>query len=194
MRKTGIRRGVFVGLGLLATASLAACSAHGAPVSARPGNGQKASAAARSAATTQATSPPAVAASAAPSAAGGVENLIISSAEKTELTAVFVTMMGVPAADVVGPYPGDTYYAYDPATDTYWAMSTFEESSSAPPSVIALCQEYGQTALFEKAAAGSWQVERISASGSYCLVAQFFPPAVLTAWALPTTPPAGQTC
>jgi hypothetical protein len=187
-------RVMLAGLALLATSGLAACSTS---PTAGPGTVTTSRTPAASATTSPAL--PAAAAptpSATPTGPAGVQNLVISSAVRSELTATFAAHLGIQTSDLAGdgPLPGDAYYAYDPATGTYWAYATFFESSMAPASVIAAIQEYGATGLFREAGAGSWQVTTISAEGTFCPALQFFPPAVLTAWALPTTPPAGQTC
>ena len=58
-----------------------------------------------------------------------VENLVATSQVKAGLTAAFVAMKQIPAADVLGTRPGSVYYAYDTATETYWAFAAFDLSA-----------------------------------------------------------------
>src|SRR5215472_6531891 len=71
-------RVMLVGLAMLATAGMAACSANQTPNSAGPNNGQTTAPAA-----TAAASQPAAVPSPAPT---GIQNLVISSAGKSDLT------------------------------------------------------------------------------------------------------------
>jgi hypothetical protein len=174
---------------------MAACSANPVPSNAGPGNSHTTTPTSTVSATAS-PSRPADSPSTTPSGPGGVQDLAVSSAVSSELTATFVAYIGIQVSDLPGdgPIAADTYYAYDPATDIYWAYATFPVDGAAPASVIAAFQKYGSSGLFRKAGAGPWQVTTTSAEGTFCPVLQFFPPAVLTAWALPTTPPAGQSC
>lgn len=194
MRAIAKRLGILMALALLVTTVMAACSANQTPSGAGPGSSQTTSPAGTTAPAAVATLTPT--ASAIPSGAGGVQNLVISSALRSELTSIFVADIGIQVSDLPGggPIQGDTYYAYDPATDTYWAYATFPVNGAAPANVIAAFRAHGQSGLFRKSGAGSWQLDTSSAEGDYCAVLHFFPSAVLVAWALPTTLPPYQTC
>src|SRR5215467_16275946 len=120
------RRAMLISLALLATAGMSACSANRTPSNAGPPSGQ-------------ATAPAATAAAASQSAAApsptptGIQNLVISSAEKSQLTAAYVASKSISLSDLAGggPEAGSVYYAYDPSTDTYWALASFAPSSTA---------------------------------------------------------------
>jgi hypothetical protein len=189
MRTTIMSRWVLVGIGMLTAAGMVACSANPAPTNAGPGNTRTATPAASAAATPAATvaaSPSAAAPSATPTAPAGVENLVITSAEKNELTLALAAWENVPVSDISGgaPDPGSVYYAYEPATNTYWALATFTSGIGPPNQFLVM---FWQTGL-----AGPWHVAE---DGTLiCGEIQWFGPAVLEAWSLPTTPPAGQTC
>lgn len=187
MRTIVNRRATLVGLAMLATAGISACSATPTPSSAGPDNGQTTVPAASAAA-----SQPAVTPTATPT---GVQNLVITSTEKSDLTAAFVAYKQIPLSDVAGaaPTPGYTYYAYDPATDTYWGLADFEPSGTAPLDVQVSFQDGGETGMFRKTGAGSWQVQ-LGGMPPWCAEAQFFPLPVLAAWSMPTTQPAGLGC
>lgn len=197
MRAIAKRPGMAVTLALLAAAGIAACSVNQPPRDAEPGNSQTAGIPATPAAT-QAPSPPAGApsTSATPAVASSVKNLVISSAERIDLRTAFLGYKGVTtwAQYVGGPTLGTVYYAYDPATDTYWAMGTFWGYAQAQVYLPNFWADYlrgGGFAMFKKVgAAGSWQVQ-----STYCprstAIWQFFPPSVLGAWSISTTVPLG---
>ncbi|MGH3255818.1 MAG: hypothetical protein ACRDOU_10495 [Streptosporangiaceae bacterium] len=92
---------------------------------------------------------------------------------------------GIPLSDVAGTIPGSVYYAYDPATDTYWAEATFQGSRTASQKVLVGFQDGGSFGLFARAARSGWQVE-VGGAPVVCFEVPFFPPAVLMAWSLPT--------
>jgi hypothetical protein len=127
MRVIVISRAMAAGLTVLLTVSIAACSANPAPSNAGPDKRQAVTPAA-STTPSAAASPTAAAPSATPATPGGVQNLVITSAEKSELTAGFAAREGMSVSSVLGggPLPGSVYYAYDPATGTYWALANFE--------------------------------------------------------------------
>jgi hypothetical protein len=174
-------------LAVLATASLAACSTNQTPSSAGPDNGQTSPPAA-----TAAASEPAAAPSPTPT---GVQNLVITSAEKSDLTAAFVAFKGISLSDVLGgaPTPGSVYYAYDPATDTYWALAGFETSPTASMQVQVNFQDGGNMGMYRKVGTGAWQVQ-LGGVPPWCAESTFFPLPVLAAWSMPTTKPAGLGC
>jgi len=183
-------RVILVGLALLATAGMSACSANRAPSIAGPGMDHTTSPAA-----TGAASPSPDAPSATPGASGNVQNLVVSAAVRSELTAAYVAYKGIQLSDVAGasPMPASVYYAYDPATESYWAMASFEPSSTAPLSVQVAFQDGARSGMFRKVGTRPWQVQ-ITLNPVLCGELKFFPPAVLAAWALPTAPPAGGPC
>src|SRR5215469_17098479 len=73
-------RAMLVSLAVLAAVGVAACTAHPAGNAASPSNGQTTTPAA-----TTAASPPAAGSSATPTRPGGIQNLVITIAEKNEL-------------------------------------------------------------------------------------------------------------
>jgi hypothetical protein len=132
---------------------------------------------------------------ATPAAPGGIRNLAISSAERSELTQAFMAHKGISLSDVqgAGPLPGSVYYAYDPATGTYWALAAFDPSSTASSKVSVDFQDGGGTGMFRMASGGSWQVQN-SGVPSTCSELLFFPKAVLQTWRMPTSAPSGMHC
>jgi hypothetical protein len=175
-------RGALVGIALLAPAAMTACSASQTPGSAGSVSGHTATPAA-------ATSP-----AAAATGTGPVQNLAIGSTGKSELTAAFVALKGISPSDILGadPVPGSVY-AYDPATDSYWALADFELSSTASFNAQVRFQDGGSTGLFRQARGGPW-LARTGSLDPICAELQFFPPAVLAAWSMPTAAPSGASC
>jgi hypothetical protein len=204
MRTIVNSRGMLVGLALLATAGMTACSATRTPGAGGPNNAQT-TAPAASAAASEGASPAASAAAsrgappaaatpgATPTAPGGVQNLVITSAERSQLTAAFVALKGIPLTDVAGadPTPGSVYYAYVPATRTYWALAHFEPSAMAPFDVKVNFQDGGGIGMFQKTGAGAWHVQ-FGGVPTWCTEPKFFPLAVLAAWS--RSAPPGLTC
>lgn len=184
MRTIITSRWMLASLALLTTVSIAGCGASRAP-----GNGHTTDAAASSAPAE--TAAPSAATSTAPS---GVRNLTVSSAERSKLTASFVAFKGISPADVLGtaPLPGSVYYAYVPATDTYWALAEFRPSSTASLQVQVSFQDGGNYGMFRKVGSGAWQAQT-PGWPPVCDEAQYFPTSVLRTWALPTSPPPGES-
>jgi hypothetical protein len=188
MRTTTIRRGIRLSICLAAAFSLAACATGKPPGSAGQGTSHTVPPAASP---THSASPRPATPSASP---GGVQNLVISSAEKSELTAAYVAWKGISLADIdgAGPVPGSVYYAYDPATETFWALARFDPSSAASLDVQVGFQDGGGTAMYQKAGAGPWQMGGVPGFPEFCGEVKFFPAAVLAAWSI--SAPAGFTC
>ena len=178
MRTITVRPRVLGWLGLLATVAAAGCTATSTSGPAVPGHGRPASPAAATA-----VSP--VASSSVPAGTGGVRNLPVSRDVLTELTVAFVNAKGIPLSDVAGTLPGSVYYAYDPATDTYWAEAGFLPSRTASQTVLTDFQDGASVGLFARAAGSGWQAE-VGHAPIVCAEVPFFPPAVLMAWSLPT--------
>jgi hypothetical protein len=182
-------RAMLACLAVLAAGTLAACAACPASNAARSADGETASATAA----TATASAPAGQPSATPTAAGTVQNLVISTAERGDLTAVYASTYAadstVPVSDLGAPAvtPGSVYYAYDPATDTYWALARFEPT--APVSDQTAYMDGTSVGMFKAVGTGPWQVT-IPVNPDVCQEIQFFPAAVLAAWSLPTVPPA----
>jgi hypothetical protein len=104
---------------------------------------------------------------------------------RNELTVAYVDLRGISVSDVAGTIPGSVYFAYDPATDTYWAEATFVPSRTASSKVLVGFQDGGSIGLFVRAARSGWQVQ-LGGEPIVCAEVPFFPPAVLMAWSLPT--------
>lgn len=171
-------------LGLLAAIAVAGCSAYSTshPVAAvlnQPASPGTAAPSSRPTATASASA-----------SSGAIKNLVVSTAVRAELTAAFEAFNKLPASYVKGTEPGSVYYAYDPATDAYWAMADIEPSATGLQDDPAGWQDGGNIGLFEKVGSGAWK-GGVAGEPPECGELRFFPHTVLAAWSLPTTPPAG---
>jgi hypothetical protein len=179
VRTTMVRPRVLGWLGLLATVAVAGCTATSTSSPAAPGHSRSASPAAATAVS------PGAASGSAPAGRGGVRDLPVSRDVRNELTVAYVDLRGISVSDVAGTIPGSVYFAYDPATDTYWAEATFVPSRTASSKVLVGFQDGGSIGLFVRAARSGWQVQ-LGGEPIVCAEVPFFPPAVLMAWSLPT--------
>ena len=176
MRPIMVSRRMLGWLGLLATVAIAGCTAPG-PVA--PGHSRSSSPAATT------TVSPRAASGSASATPGGVRNLVVSPDVRGELTAAYAGYRGISLSDVAGTRPGSVYYAYDPATHTYWAQANFLPSGTASPKVLVAFQDGASIGLFSRIGNGSWQVQ-LGGEPVVCTEVKFFPPAVLMAWSVPT--------
>jgi hypothetical protein len=89
----------------------------------------------------------------------------------------------IPPSAVGGITPGTLYYAFDPATGTYWAVATFSATKAASQTSASVgFQDGGNKAVFMRPSGGSWQVKSVGA----CLGG--LPVAVASALALTASP------
>jgi hypothetical protein len=169
--------------GVLACALTAGCS-HADPAAAPPAGGQTSAAA-------QASDSGSATPSASSSAS--VQNLIVTASVRRQLRVAYLSYMHFPSSDIAGNVHNSVYYAYDTTTGTYWAMASFLASSTVSQTTAVSMQDGGSEGLFTKTADGAWQVQR-GGEPELCEVIKFFPAAVLNAWAISTTLPAGMGC
>jgi len=111
-----------------------------------------------------------------------VQNLHVTQALRAELLQAGAASHNLPASDYTGLAPGRTYYAYDPATSTYWAGAALVPSTSSTPAQVSV-QDDGAYLLFTRPPGGSWTVYSVGMTlipGAKCPVA--VPPAVLSVW------------
>jgi hypothetical protein len=94
-------------------------------------------------------------------------------------------------ANFTGLTAGMTYYAYDPATATYWAGAQLVPSQSSIAAQVAV-QDDGSYDLFTRAAHGTWRVFEDGLGtlpGTVCAIV--VPPEVRSAWGWAQGPPCG---
>ena len=115
--------------------------------------------------------------------ASGVQNLVATAADKSALTAAFVTYKQVPGQDIAGTDPGTVYFAYVPSTGTYWALASFLPTSSASQQTLVGLQDGGRTGIFTRASGGSWTMVSVG-SAPFCPSRTAIPEPVRAAWGL----------
>lgn len=118
-----------------------------------------------------------------PTSGPGIQNLPVSNTVKNQLTAAYVAFRNFKATDVIGTAPNSVYYAFDPASGTYWAMSEFVASQEASQQVHVDMQDAGAFGWFSQKSGANWKV-RIGSFPTWCHADQFFPGGVLAAWAI----------
>ena len=119
---------------------------------------------------------------------GSPQNLPATAADKANLVAAYVAFAHDPPSDIAGTEPGSVYYAYVPATATYWAFSRFLPSPSASQRTLVSLQDGGNIGIFREPAGGSWTM--LAEGGEpFCPTKSPIPPSVQALWGL-TDPPA----
>lgn len=121
----------------------------------------------------------------ATTATGGAQNLVVTNALRAGLLQAAASANGIPAADYSGLLAGQTYYAYDPSTGTYWAGAALVPKSSSIKAQVSV-QDDGGYLLFTKPAGGTWKVYPVGmtgVAGATCPVT--VPSAVLHVWGWP---------
>jgi hypothetical protein len=110
------------------------------------------------------------------------QDLAVTDQLQAELIQVVETEGGLPAGSYTGLVPGETYYAYDPSTDTYWAGAALVPSTASEQAQVSV-QDDGSYHLFEQVGSGAWNDFEVGFTGidnTACPVA--VPPAVLALW------------
>lgn len=116
------------------------------------------------------------------STTAGARNLVVTNSLRADLLAAGAASNGIPASDYTGLTRGRTFYAYDPATNTYWAGAQLVPSSSSMRAQVSV-QDDGAYLLFNKSAGGAWTVHSVGMTGvggSPCPVT--VPSGVLAVW------------
>jgi hypothetical protein len=119
-------------------------------------------------------------------AALATANLVVTDEIRSELTAAGAMLDSLPASAYTGLRPGETYYAYDAATQTYWASGGLVPSASSMQAQVST-QDDGAYLLFSRPAGGAWKAYAVglagTTEGSPCPIA--VPAAVLQLWRWP---------
>jgi len=102
---------------------------------------------------------------------------------RSQLVAAGAALNSIPASDYTGLQPGETYYAYDPATQTYWAGAGLVPSPASMQAQVSV-QDDGAYLLFQRSQSGSWKAYDVGLAGTpdgtACPVA--VPAAILGLW------------
>jgi hypothetical protein len=110
-------------------------------------------------------------------------NLVVTDAVRSQLVAAGAALNSLPPSDYTGLRPGETYYAYDAATQAYWAGAGLLPSPSSIPAQVST-QDDGAYLLFTRPKGGAWKGYAVGVAGppegSACPVA--VPGAILSLW------------
>jgi hypothetical protein len=112
----------------------------------------------------------------------GAENLVLTSAIRAQLVAAAARLNGLPASAYLGLVHGESYYGFDPATNTYWAGAALDPSPSSERAQVSV-QDDGGYYVFEEPAGGSWTASAegmAGIGGNKCPLR--IPPALLALW------------
>jgi hypothetical protein len=113
------------------------------------------------------------------------QNEVATAAIKEQLLAAGAAYHSLPVSDYTGLEPGETFYAYDPATQTYWAGAGLDPSPNSQQAQISN-QDDGAYLLFHMAAGGTWTVVNVGLAGTEGSTCPYTPPAaILALWGWP---------
>lgn len=125
---------------------------------------------------------PAPGSSGSTTTAAAIRNLVVSNAVRAQLLAAGAALHQLPVKDYTGLAKGETYYAYDPSTGTYWAGAGLVASPKSMKAQVGN-QDDGAYLDFEKQPGSSWKAYDAGLPGSSnytCAVA--IPAGVVSAW------------
>jgi hypothetical protein len=111
-----------------------------------------------------------------------IKNLVVTTAVRAQLLAAGAALHHLPLKDYTGLVQGETYYAYDAATTTYWAGAALIASPTSVKAQVGN-QDDGAYLDFTRPAGGSWSAydAGLPGSSSYtCAVT--IPAGVVAAW------------
>ncbi|MEU4605605.1 hypothetical protein AB0F43_21700 [Kribbella sp. NPDC023972] len=106
---------------------------------------------------------------------------------RRQLIAAAASLNGnVPVSEFKGLESGEIHYAYDPATDTYWAAASLLPRDDSSAAAVAV-QDNGSYNLFRRSSGGAWtayDVGLAGVGGTKCPTT--VPPTVLRLWGWPS--------
>jgi hypothetical protein len=115
-------------------------------------------------------------------AATKTTNLVVTNVIRGQLLAAGAAMHKLPTTDYTGLRKGLTYYAYDPASSTYWAGAALVPSPSSQQAQIGN-QDDGAYLVFKRASGGAWKAWDAGIPGDSHFGCTVRPPAsVLRVW------------
>lgn len=134
------------------------------------------------------TTSPASATSPAPAASPsrtGAKNLVLTPAIRAQLVAAAARLNHLPASAYLGLVHGESYYAFDPVKNAYWAGGALDPSPSSQQAQVSV-QDDGGYYVFEEPAGSSWTATAVGMTGiggATCPVR--IPPAIVALWHWP---------
>lgn len=92
-------------------------------------------------------------------------DLPVTDAVRSQLLAAGAALNSLPPSDYTGLRRGETYYAYDKSTQTYWAGAGLMPSPSSTPAQVA-SQDDGAYLLFDRVGSGPWKAYAVGLAGT----------------------------
>jgi hypothetical protein len=111
--------------------------------------------------------------------------MVLTDAVRAQLVAAAAKLNGLPASAYLGLVHGNSYYGFDPATNTYWAGASLVPSPSSERAQVSV-QDDGGYYIFTEPAGGSWTASAEGMAGfegAKCRV--HIPPALVSLWQWP---------
>jgi hypothetical protein len=119
----------------------------------------------------------------------GASNLTVTDAVRSQLLGAGAAYNGVPVSEYSGLASGLTYYAYDSATETYWAgarLSPVLTPADQPPSQAEIsAQDAGSYLIFSQPKGGAWKAYAAGNTGQGTPCPVTVPAPVLAVWGWP---------
>ena len=110
------------------------------------------------------------------------ENLVVTNTIRAQLLAAGAALHQLPVSDYTGLRKGETYYAFDPATNQHWAGAALVASKSSLKAQVG-DQDDGAYLVFRQRAGGTWKAWDAGIPGSSNFTCAVTPPAsVLAVW------------
>ena len=110
------------------------------------------------------------------------ENLVVTNTIRTQLLAAGAALHQLPVSDYTGLRKGETFYAFDPATDEHWAGAALVASKSSLKAQVG-DQDDGAYLVFRQKAGGPWKAWNAGIPGDSHFSCTVTPPApVLAVW------------
>jgi hypothetical protein len=121
------------------------------------------------------------------SSATAPRSLVADGSVKAALREAFLTAKGLQPDEIASaPTAGSVYYAYAPATQTYWGMAEFTPTASMTFQHSVNMQDGGDEGIFARSSGGSWRMLSIAQIPWPC--PGWFPPDIERVWALAMAP------
>ncbi len=89
---------------------------------------------------------------------------MITNAVRAQLVQAGAALNTLPASAYTGLAAGQTYYAYDPVTATYWAGAALVPSHSSLRAEVSV-QDDGSYILYSRPAGGTWKAQAVGLAG-----------------------------
>ena len=110
------------------------------------------------------------------------QNLVVTNTIRGQLLAAGAALHQLPVSDYTGLRKGETYYAFDPATNEHWAGAALVASKSSIKAQVG-DQDDGAYLVFRERAGGAWKAwdAGIPGSNNYTCAVKV-PASVLAVW------------